>query len=220
MSAADNDDNAPTAKRPRVEAESAIDGDKMKHAKRAAELFAVLDGLQHVRRSDLLAAVKIGDRTASIPQEVAGESFVKTYLRVWLEGQMDDSLRETSTGLKHRVLRKHNKEDGRRPLGKAFSRVLEQAGWKNTSDKVTASWIACWLANVRPLQTDQNWEFYECSHRCTETTHFCVEADCLCWESKADNQSRGNGICNRACRHEDCKKTVCVCQKWHSPSCH
>lgn len=91
------------------------------------------------------------------------------------------------------------------------------------SCKVPAKWIVCWLNSVYIDQTKIGWETFECSHRCIESNltvgQHCIDANCLVWESKASNQSRGHmaNICFKACSH--CGIRLCLCQSLHDPSC-
>jgi len=84
--------------------------------------------------------------------------------------------------------------------------------------KVPATWIVCYLNNKRPNTSQQNWSRHEVSHRCLVGK--CITASHLCWESKAQNQSRGNHFCRKLCVHDDCEAlNVCACQKFHEPCC-
>jgi len=81
------------------------------------------------------------------------------------------------------------------------------------------TWIVCYLNGNRPDNTAQSeWTRQEVSHRCIHGK--CITPSHLCWESKAQNQSRGNKFCSRRCIHEDCQAiNVCDCQKFHIPCC-
>jgi hypothetical protein len=88
------------------------------------------------------------------------------------------------------------------------------------------SWVVCYLEGIRPNKQLPNWEQFECSHKCIEwgldmpgrvTNYCCIDPDCLVWESKSVNQSRGNDFCMRTCTH--CNKFVCHCQGFHNPPC-
>ena len=85
--------------------------------------------------------------------------------------------------------------------------------------KVPVTWIVCYLNGNRPDNTAQSeWTRQEVSHRCIHGK--CITPSHLCWESKAQNQSRGNKFCSRRCIHEDCQAiNVCDCQKFHIPCC-
>jgi hypothetical protein len=85
--------------------------------------------------------------------------------------------------------------------------------------KIGVSWLVCYANNILPSISGSNWIYQQCSHRCTN--HACIEADHLCWESPADNQSRGNTFCQRLCNHKGCcsGQNMCYCNKLHNPPC-
>ncbi|KNC96435.1 uncharacterized protein SPPG_09518 [Spizellomyces punctatus DAOM BR117] len=104
--------------------------------------------------------------------------------------------------------------------------ALPDGSWK--ADKVTVTWIVCWLSNIRPPVGDPGWQMFECSHLCLcfdgrinhrDNRIFCVSPQCLVWESKAVNQSRGNDFCLRPCLQSGCAKSLCTCQQIHDPPC-
>jgi len=103
--------------------------------------------------------------------------------------------------------------------------------------KVAVTWVVCYINNILPDQQRPRWQFFECSHRCINRYYLsangwdggdfgrlpnpmcCVTAECLCWESKSYNQSRGNDFCCRPCSHPECDLTICDCQTIHYPPC-
>jgi len=148
----------------------------------------------------------------------------------------------TRTGASHLVAPKPNKDDNRldlpRPIKNALLHLqtLEPNSWYNPKPEMT--WLVCWLNNIYPDMSQPGWEAFECSHRCVErdqtgmklkriasSTKYgwaCIDPDCLCWESRSDNQSRGNTFCYKPCTHEGCTKPngyVCSCSSLHDPPC-
>jgi hypothetical protein len=108
---------------------------------------------------------------------------------------------------------------------------------KNNGDiKIPLTWMVSYVH--RKFITSINkfpdgWERFECSHRCAEyglpvddnKKWICIDPECLVWESKSVNQSRGNPICRSPCTHEGCNTGLhyCLCtggfNKWHWPPC-
>jgi len=87
--------------------------------------------------------------------------------------------------------------------------------------KLTISWVACLIHEITPDVTMPNWEEFDCSHLCGRKTDFCLDWRCYCWESKSDNQARGNRLCRKSCGHGRCKQeNICSCTKTHFPPCH
>lgn len=111
----------------------------------------------------------------------------------------------------------HKGKDGRRDLPKAIVNKLREANADWSQSKFEVKWIVCYINNILPDQTKQNWQLFECSHTCIED--FCVSPSCLCWESKSVNQSRGQSFCTKVCAHIGCDQIVCVCQSIHEPNC-
>lgn len=161
--------------------------------------------------------------SARIVVAVPGEAYLITQLTDWLNRYVA-GVRQTRTGGNHRTMLRQGK-DGRRQLPATLRHALHMG-----PRKVEVKWIACYLAGVHPLgPTDNAGNPLECSHRCidqdatgklsTQYGEECIEAGCLCWESKSANQSRGNNFCARACAH-GCGAWVCRCQSLHVPHCH
>jgi hypothetical protein len=143
-----------------------------------------------------------------------------THLRHLLDSWTLPANKFTRTGQPHKVMKVQGK-DGRRNLPKALHEAISL---QYRSEKVEAKWIACYLGGVLPDRNCAQWERFECSHLCIEHDLrgeglTCIDVACLCWESKATNQSRGNTYCTRLCVHTDCDKTLCACQGVHRPSC-
>lgn len=92
-----------------------------------------------------------------------------------------------------------------------------------TSKKMEITWVAAYVADIFPDETVPGWENFELSHRCVQEdlarSWTCVDPDCLVWESKRQNQSRGHSrvACMKICRH--CPKTICRCNSIHDPCC-
>lgn len=91
--------------------------------------------------------------------------------------------------------------------------------------KITVSWVSAFLADILPDQAIPGWTVMECSHRCAidpsiPGSGFCLENH-LVWESKAENQSRGNPRCRLLCSHAGCvaNQSICECLGFHNPSC-
>jgi len=154
------------------------------------------------------------------PLPVDGESYLVTHLKYLVRTWTSGARSETRTGDTHAVMKLQGK-DGRRTLPKLLSNAL---GERYEHRKVEAKWIVCYLHNVRPDQTKADWEHFECSHRCIENGLrsagvTCISHECLCWESKSCNQSRGNSFCTQLCCHEGCNLSLCACQRIHIPAC-
>jgi len=109
------------------------------------------------------------------------------------------------------------------------------AEWDCTS-KVELTWIICYLNGVMPDQNVPNWQFFECSHivciswcrngplkerkvpeQGSPYGYGCIDINCLRWESKSDNQSRGYQTCWKTSNH--CGLNLCFCQGLHLPNC-
>jgi hypothetical protein len=100
---------------------------------------------------------------------------------------------------------------------KALSAANVQWGKNVARPKVPVTWVICWLYDIYPGKLE-NWEKFEVSHRCRNNT--CVTPKHLCWETKSQNQSRGNDFCRRKCTHSTCQsRCVCECQAFHNPCC-
>ena len=101
--------------------------------------------------------------------------------------------------------------------------TLDKNGRPSKGSKVTLTWLICYVWGVYPNQNDQDWETYECSHRCLCARHgksnlVCTWADHLCWESSSNNQSRGYSQCLTFC-HCGCDETLCRLYNVHYPYC-
>ena len=149
-----------------------------------------------------------------IPPPVAGEEYLITQLAAWYFGYAE-RVRQTRTGELHLVMR-HVGNDGRRQLPATLRRALN-----DSLIKVEVKWIACYLDGIHPPSaTDAAGRPLECSHRCIDQDatgrldlqygEECIDSDCMWWESKSVNQSRGNSFCCRDCVH--CGEPVCQCQ--------
>jgi len=133
----------------------------------------------------------------------------------------------TRTGALHTLVKRKQAGDYRLALPSTIYQALVKSAQSRPDERLwcaqnlTATWVVCYLFEILPDQTMEGWERMECSHRCAfnEPDRFCVEPRCLVWETKADNQSRGNMFCTRFCKHAECIKTVCECQEIHTPAC-
>ena len=81
--------------------------------------------------------------------------------------------------------------------------------------------LVCWLNGVTiPHDTDPD---HQCSPKCRYNAIskriFCIDPDCLHFESRRTNLIRGNDVCRMMCKH--CKtESVCACLEVHDPPCH
>jgi len=182
--------------------------------------------------------VPFKQQEANYPQQVVGYPYLKTHLQFMLTGSPQRVATEVDlrTGGMHTIIQRKNKDDYRLALPSTIvAKLLEQKAISGstfwTQDNVTATWIVCYLSGIKPDESKTGWIKFECSHRCTFNRQptvaalvspkgwLCVTPRCLVWESKADNQSRGNDFCSRKCKHSDCLKSVCACNGIHFPAC-
>lgn len=119
----------------------------------------------------------------------------------------------TRSGVFH-ALQNTQGNDGRRDIP---STIFLHLGAAWTQKKVEAKWIVCYLHDIYPDRSKSGLELFECSHRCIVAN--CIDPSCLTWESKANDQSRGQPCCMRICVHMSCGRRLCTCQNIHSPSC-
>lgn len=174
--------------------------------------------------STFVRTVSKRQRVDSLPSIVDGELYVRTLLKATVLSQVCGE-RPTRSGGVHAVTSLVSADKGgspRRNIPVSLIRAVSDT-W-GTQVKVPVTWMACYLANVMPDRSKEGWEYFECSHRCIahglkDEGLFCIDANCLVWESKSDNQSRGNSFCMRQCRHSDCSTYVCMCQGLHDPPC-
>jgi hypothetical protein len=152
--------------------------------------------------------------------------YLKVHLREWVRCHTDYDARVKSTRSEnvwcvplkgHRV-----KEDAVRALPRPIVACLKGSNQVWQAEKVTVTWIVCWLERRLPNTAKNGWESFECSHLCicggTGMKMVCLSSDHLFWESKAVNQSRGgNPLCFRDCTH--CNRKLCHCQGLHDPPC-
>lgn len=160
-----------------------------------------------------------------------------THLKHFLHQYVSDSAEKytTRTGIVHQVADYGGLNgDGRRTIPSTIRCALvnladPKATWGTSEDqKAPLTWIVCYIHNILPDTTREDWQSYDCSHRCIchnlirkdeNKRYVCVEPGCLVWESKSYNQSRGNWYCCKKCAHNDCQKSVCECNKIHEPAC-
>jgi hypothetical protein len=150
--------------------------------------------------------------------------YLIVYLRFLISDAIDVNCRD---GTAHSV--RHNTvNEGRITLSRRLCRaILNAHGYtpkfvvRSKDMRVEGHWLTCYIENILPDQTLQDWEYFECSHRCISYNlgddDFCVDKDCIVWESKSVNQSRGYGLCWRDCGH--CNNILCYCQELHDPPC-
>jgi hypothetical protein len=152
---------------------------------------------------------------------------LKAELATWIRSKATQTT-STRTGTTHKVAPGLNDKDLRCQLPlqviKASNQHFPEWQWlksESNKKKVTITWVVCYLNNIYPDQTKEGWRLFECSHRCIESElpqgTRCLDASCLCWESKRDNQSRGNQYCCKNCTH--CNAPICHCQQFHLPPC-
>lgn len=185
----------------------------MNHAERFSNLAAALNGI----RASYRRAVPKGGRETDYPRAVVNEDYLITHLTHMVRSQTNPIAVSSRTNTQHQLLGRANGKDGRRQLPVTIVRALQDKDSEWTQIKFEVKWIVCFLNNILPDQAKENWQLFECSHICIEDD--CVTANHLCWESKSVNQSRGQSFCTRVCTHDDCEQIVCVCQRFHLPSC-
>lgn len=154
---------------------------------------------------------------------VEGESYLCTLLQNWVQGYVVGT-KQTRTDRLHQTMNRQGR-DGRRTLPSTISIALSGRRGK----KVEVKWVVCYLAGIRPAETRADGVDLECSHRCINQgrdplrldsiNEECIDPSCLCWETKSQNQSRGNWFCCKPCSHSHCSRTVCECQGLHIPPC-
>lgn len=149
----------------------------------------------------------------------------KTTLKRWVASCKGSTIDFTRTGQVHYVCQRYHSNDSRRALPRAINNLIRanfNPDWSLTK-KITIAWVVCYLNDIYPDMTQSDWKYYECSHRCVEynleARYICIDPDCLVWESKAINQSRGQQFCVRNCVHQGCEVSVCECQGIHDPPC-
>lgn len=151
-----------------------------------------------------------------------------THLKHFVNQYVPDSEEfKTRTNSVHRVA--HYGSDGRRTIPSTIREALvcldyPKATWGTSKDqKAPLTWVVCYINNILPDTTKEDWRSYDCSHRCIchnlHKRYVCVDIGCLVWEPKNYNQSRGNWYCCKKCAHDDCQMTVCECNKIHEPAC-
>jgi hypothetical protein len=166
------------------------------------------------------------------PPTVNGEDYLDTHLRWFIQQNTAPAQFLTRSNVQHSVMvLTKSAKDGRRTYPKPIYDALEllpaqSRPWSGTSGKVEVKWIVCYMARLFPDQNSPNWQQFECSHRCIgyglatpQGNYMCIDPACMCWESKAKNQSRGGAdpFCFHVCTH--CQQPLCVCQNFHNPCC-
>ena len=80
--------------------------------------------------------------------------------------------------------------------------------------------LVCWLNGVT-IDDDTDPD-HQCRHKCRcnviNKKIFCLDADCLHFESRRTNLTRGNDACRLLCNHCE-TESVCACLGMHSPPC-
>lgn len=163
------------------------------------------------------------------PPTVKEEDYLITLLKHRVQSAKDEMANyatmgfETRIGVWHVVVEKRYERPAfPRPIRNGLKDINSPL---HSKEHCELTWIVCYLEGIRPNQKLPNWEKFECSHRCieyslSEDNYCCIDPDCLCWESKSDNQSRGNNFCTKKCSHKDiCDKCICECQGIHNPPC-
>jgi len=165
------------------------------------------------------------------PPVRSDEPYLKTHLKHMLAGRKPVSIKRRSSG-DHVLIVRKQEGDYRVALPKIVHASLKEQAEQNEgrdlwcAANATATWLACYLNGIYPDKAQEGWEAFECSHRCcfnrqgaAADGRMCIDKECLVWESKSSNQSRGNDFCTQKCKHEACGRTVCECQGLHSPPC-
>jgi len=173
-------------------------------------------------RPTYLRTVPTNQPTANYPPPVTNEDYLVTHLRQWVQGYRY-GIMPTRSGTGHHVCTRAG-SDNRKTIPSTIRTAitaLNNPSW--AAEKAELKWVVCYLNNIRPDTTQQGWQQFECSHKCIEhglgQAYCCIDARCLCWESKSVNQSRGNKFCMRNCGHNNCNLFVCHCQGFHNPPC-
>jgi hypothetical protein len=132
-----------------------------------------------------------------------------------------ETLYQTRTRRLHCSMKSANNHV-RRNLPQPIIDFMQEKG-VTIQKKIQITWIVCYLSKNFPDQTKEKWENYDCSHLCISwgipEGSECISPDCLHWESKSVNQSRGSTVkmCTKKCTH--CDRILCLCQNLHSPCC-
>lgn len=167
----------------------------------------------------------------SYPQAKIEEPYLITHLKSIISNAGIWETK-TRTGISHKLvpLRGDGRRDIPSTIMEALQKEKEAGSWLSDGKKekkVPLTWLVCYLHNRRPNMENPRWEFYDCSHVCCcryeekkQEEFVCVSIECLTWESKSDNQERGNKLCMKACVHDGCQWHVCRCQRFHQPPCH
>lgn len=162
-------------------------------------------------------------RECDYPLEKEGEFYLNTHLKYWIDCKIEKGLDYKTRSDRVHTVMKSNGKDLRRSLPSTINSAMNMLDdcW-NLKQRVTVTWIVCYLNKIYPSITVIDWERFECSHICIEfglekDRFNCIDASCLTWESKSVNQSRGNNYCMRKCNH--CQNWCCHCQDFHKPSC-
>lgn len=181
-------------------------------AERFVQLCTVLDLI----RPTYVRTVLPRQNPAMLPATVPGVPYLDTHLNFVVDQHTNPVAQPTRSGLQHVRLNRYDGH-GRRDLPVNILTAIRALpgfdGWSQT--KFELKWIVCYLGGIRPNQNLPGWQQFECSHRCIVDD--CVTGACLTWESKPDNQSRGQDYCVRLCNH--CGQCVCHCQGFHNPPC-
>jgi hypothetical protein len=154
--------------------------------------------------------------------------YLKIHLREWVRGHCGNRLQSTRSPawcipLVTPTGSLSTQDDAMRPLPKAIVRKLIATHQVWQADRVTVTWIVCYLERRLPDTSVIGWERFGCSHRCisggTGKQMVCLSSNHLIWESMAANISRGYGymLCWQDCNH--CGLKLCVCQGLHKPPC-
>lgn len=159
------------------------------------------------------------------PDTNTREPYLVTHLTYWVSQYIEQDEYKTRTGEIHQVMKCSG--DGRRTIPSTICEAIKKLDnplWGCSKDqKVRITWIVCYLHNIQPNTTTNQWQAFDCSHRCicyNLDGYTCIDPKCLIWESKSYNQSRGNHYCCNPCTHfEECGKTICSCNEIHIPSC-
>jgi len=208
------------------------------NAQRFMNMVKLFDGI----RGTYKRQVPHKQSPINYPLAQRNEDYLITQLRVWLNRHIAKSKKEVcqtrSDTIYHTVLILQPNSLGKVNTARQIPITINAAILKDKKakwhlkQKVPLTWIVCYLENILPNTTVNNWESFDCSHRCigfygiddNEPPRYlqgtCVTKDCLVWESKRDNQERGNRFCTQKCVYDDvCENYLCICQKLHKPCC-
>lgn len=180
------------------------------------------------------------------PPELNDEHYLITHLRhlvtTCLNGRRRN-FRCRTAGVTHQCAPLSNSNKLRISVPSTIAaaiRQIQNPPWQGK--RFELRWVIAYLHDIYPDQNQHGWRFFENSHRCIsrngdghngsiklcDIIHHpgarhgwdCIDVDCMVWESKAVNQSRGHlsDVCLKTC-HCPCNQTLCIANNIHNPPC-